>query len=243
METKRPYPTTLMTTLPERVCCKTYLILPAYNESSVIGSVIKELQSLKCHIVVVDDGSSDNTCAQARAAGATVLRHIVNRGQGAAIQTGITYSLMCGAEYVVTFDSDGQHCAEDVPNLLLPIHEGRCDIALGSRFLGSAEHMPQTRRLVLKAAVLFTRLVSRVKLTDTHNGLRAFSRRAASQVHITLDRMAHASELLDQVGRMRLSFTEVPVHVRYTEYSCTKGQRSLTALRIVMDYLVGKICA
>jgi glycosyltransferase involved in cell wall biosynthesis len=217
-----------------------WVVIPAFNEAAAIGSVIADLRAFASKIVVVDDGSVDGTADQAQEAGAIVLRHVINRGQGAALQTGIEYALRRGASAIVTFDSDGQHSPADVPTLVAPLRDGRADIVLGSRFLGSTESMPTLRRIVLHFAVLFTRIVSGLEVTDAHNGLRAFSRRAASAVHIQLDRMAHASELMDQIRRSGLVYTEVPVHVRYTEYSRQKGQRGVHAVRIAFDYFIGK---
>ena len=217
-----------------------WVVIPAFNEAAAIGSVIAELRAFASKIVVVDDGSVDGTADQAHEAGAIVLRHVINRGQGAALQTGIEYALRRGASAIVTFDSDGQHSPADVPTLVAPLRDGRADIVLGSRFLGSTESMPTLRRIVLHFAVLFTRIVSGLEVTDAHNGMRAFSRRAASAVHIQLDRMAHASELMDQIRRSGLVYTEVPVHVRYTEYSRQKGQRGVHAVRIAFDYFIGK---
>jgi len=218
----------------------TYIVIPAYNEEQAIGPVIAELRALWPNLVVVDDGSRDATGAAARAAGATVLTHIVNRGQGAALQTGIAYALRRGAAFIVTFDSDGQHRAEDVNALLLPLVEGRAEAALGSRFLGTTEKMPWRRRMLLRAAVVFTRISSGARVTDAHNGLRAFSREAASRIRIELDRMAHASEIIDQISAKGIRFVEVPVHVRYSEYSRQKGQSSLGAFRVLFDYLWGR---
>jgi glycosyltransferase involved in cell wall biosynthesis len=217
-----------------------WVVVPAYNEARVIGGVVEELVARGHRVIVIDDGSSDDTPAAARRAGAVVLRHAVNRGQGAALQTGITYALRNGAEHIVTFDSDGQHAAEDVDALVAPLIAGRADVVLGSRFIGSTEGMPRGRRTILGLAVLFTRVASGAKVTDTHNGLRAFTRAAAAKLDIQLDRMAHASEILDQIVRHDLRFEEVPVHVRYTDYSRRKGQSSLAALRILADYVLGR---
>ena len=181
------------------------------------------------HVVVVDDGSADRTSETALEAGATVLRHLMNRGQGAALQTGIEYSLKKGADVIVTFDADGQHDAADVAALLHPIVDGFADVVLGSRFLGKAENMPLSRWVVLKCGLVFTRWTSGLKLTDTHNGLRAFSRRAAQHVRFINDRMAHASELMDLIRKNKLHYLEVPVHVRYTEQTRKKGQSGLNA--------------
>jgi len=218
----------------------TFVVIPAFNEERAIGDVVRELTASWPHVVVVDDGSSDRTGEEAFRSGATVLRHAVNRGQGAALQTGLTFALRRGAGIVVTFDSDGQHRADDVATLVAPIAARRAEVVLGSRFLGTAEKMPPLRRILLRAAVVFTRITSGVRLTDTHNGLRAFTRAAASQIEIRLDRMAHASEIIDEIARRGIPFIEVPVHVRYTDYSKEKGQSGLGAVRVLFDYLVGR---
>lgn len=214
------------------------MVIPAYNEAEAIGAVVAELIARRHEVIVVDDGSRDSTAAVAERHGAIVLRHVINRGQGAALQTGIRCALQRGAEEIVTFDSDGQHVAEDVDSLVAPLRAGRADVVLGSRFIGTTEGMTRRRRAVLAAAVIFTRVASRVRVTDTHNGLRAFTRSAAAKLEIRLDRMAHASEVLDQIARHGLRYEEVPVHIRYTEYSRRKGQSSLAALRILVDYVL-----
>jgi len=218
----------------------TCVVIAAFNEGPAIAEVVAGL----CPgytVVVVDDGSSDDTADAAAAAGAHVLSHVINRGQGAALQTGITYALKLGASYVVTFDADGQHQPSDLPALVAPIAAGDVDICLGSRFLEHADAVPLGRRVLLMGAVVFTLITSRIRLTDAHNGLRAFSRKAAEGFDIRLDRMAHASELVDQVRASGLRYREVPVHIKYTEYSMAKGQRSSAALRVAFDYIVGRV--
>jgi glycosyltransferase involved in cell wall biosynthesis len=225
----------------ERVRRDLFVVVPAFNESRSIGAVVSALRGHYPNVVVVDDGSEDETAESAEAAGAAVVRHIVNRGQGAALQTGLRFALRRGARILVTFDADGQHLPEDIPALVRPVLEGRAEVVLGSRFSGGAAAMPRTRRWLLRAAVLFTRLASRVNVTDTHNGLRAFSRRAALALNITCDRMAHASEILDEIRRRKLPYAEVPVRIRYTDYSRSKGQSSLSAIPVALDYLVGRV--
>ena len=227
--------------LPESVRRRTHVVLAAYDEAVCIEEVVRDLLAVYPNVVVVDDGSRDDTFDRALRAGATALRHVINRGQGAALQTGVTYALMRGAEFVVTFDSDGQHRVEDIALLIGPIHRGEVDITLGSRFLGQAVNMTLGRRLLLKAGVLFTRIVSGVEVTDAHNGLRGFSRRAAERIRITLDRMAHASELIDQVRASGLPYREVPVRIHYTEYSRAKGQGALGAIKILIHYFFGRV--
>jgi glycosyltransferase involved in cell wall biosynthesis len=227
--------------LKEAVRSATCLVIPAYNEEPSIGTVLSELTPLWSKLVVVDDGSSDRTAAVARASGARVLVHPVNRGQGAALQTGLQWGLDNGAEYFVTFDADGQHSHDNIDRLLEPLISGEADVALGSRFLGSSEGVSLSRLCLLKAAVLFTRLSTGLHLTDTHNGLRALTRDAASKIEITIDRMAHASEILDQIARHRLRFVEVPVEIRYTDYSTGKGQHNLGAAKVLADYMLNRV--
>ena len=219
----------------------TWVVVPAYNEARVITRVIEELKAVLVNVVVVDDGSADHTADAALVAGADVLRHVVNLGQGAALQTGITFSLRRGARRIATFDADGQHRIADVVALLNALEEGVCEIALGSRFLADTTDIPALRRLLLKAAVLFTRTMTSMQITDAHNGLRAFTRRAALRLDIKNNRMAHASELNDQIARAQLPYRELPVRVRYTDYSLGKGQRSTDALRVLVDYVVSRV--
>ena len=184
-----------------------WVVVPAYNEAQRLPATLGRLQARFPRVVVVDDGSADATAQSAmKCPGIWVLRHAFNLGQGAALQTGIDFALARGARFIVTFDADGQHDADDIPALLQPLREGRADVALGSRFLGRTVGMPRSRRLLLHAAVLFTRLFSRVRLTDAHNGLRAFSRRGAEQIRISLNGMAHASEIIDQIRRRGLRY-------------------------------------
>jgi polyprenyl-phospho-N-acetylgalactosaminyl synthase len=229
-------------TLPPAVRAELFVVIAAWNEGECIADVVRELrQAGYPNVVVVDDGSRDATAERARGAGASVLVHLINRGQGAALQTGITYALKRGARFVVTFDADGQHDLHDIPAMIKPIANGEVDICLGSRFLQAGSNVPAVRRVVLAAAVVFTRVTSRIRLTDAHNGFRALSRRAAERIDLQLDRMAHASEIIDQVRASGLPFREVPVRIRYTDYSMKKGQRSAAALRVAFDYLVGKV--
>ena len=212
-----------------------YVVIAAYNEGTVIARVVTDVGNAGYRVVVVDDGSLDRTADVARAAGAIVVRHPFNLGQGAALQTGIDNALAHAAAVVVTFDGDGQHRVSDIARLTCALAEQRADFALGSRFLGQAPNLPVLRRLMLQAATLFTRLTSGLRVTDTHNGLRAMTRRGAAAIRLRQNRMAHASELLDQIARSGLRYVEVPVTIEYSRYSLAKGQRLADSLRILMD--------
>ena len=217
-----------------------FIVIAACNEAGCVGDVVRQVRARFSDVVVVDDGSVDSTSAEAKDAGAVVLSHVVNRGQGAALQTGIEYALGHGADVVVTFDADGQHRVEDIDALIAPIRDQGFDVVLGSRFLREGQRVPPMRRLTLRLGVMFTRWVSGILVTDTHNGLRAFSRAAAARITIRQDRMAHASEILDTIARCGLRYCEVPTDVRYTEHSLRKGQRSSAAFRIALDFLLGR---
>lgn len=227
--------------LPQNVRNDTYVVIPAYNEAASIEQVVRGVRPIYPHVVVVDDGSVDQTFVAAKAAGALALRHVINRGQGAALQTGIEFAIAQGARFVVTFDADGQHEVDDIKAMVEPILRGDCEVTLGSRFLGQAHNLPASRRRLLRLAVLFTRLMNGLKLTDAHNGLRCFSRAAAQKMDIHLDGMAHASEIIDFIGRGRLPYQEVPVHIHYTEYSLAKGQSSRGAAKIALHYLIDRV--
>jgi polyprenyl-phospho-N-acetylgalactosaminyl synthase len=218
-----------------------WVVVPAYNEVTTVGEAVKQLRELYPNVLVIDDCSSDRTAQRAHAAGACVLRHPINLGQGAALQTGITFALQRGASHVVTFDADLQHRAEDVPQLLGALSKSGADFALGSRFLGSAQNLDLARKLVLKAAVIFTRITTGLKLTDAHNGIRAMTRRGASSLKIRQNRMAHASEVLQQIAASGLSYIEVPVTVEYTSYSRAKGQKLTNSINIVLELFTGAL--
>jgi glycosyltransferase involved in cell wall biosynthesis len=169
------------------------------------------------------------------------LRHPINLGQGASLQTGLDFALQKGTGYIVTFDADLQHRPEDVPLLLIALRQSGADFALGSRFLGAAVNIGLSRRLLLKVAVVFTRLTTGLKITDAHNGLRAMTRRGALALRIRQNGMAHASEILQQIARSALPYVEVPVTVEYTSYSMAKGQRLSNSVNILLELLTGAL--
>lgn len=218
-----------------------WIVVPAYNEEGRLEATLRELCRLYRNVVVVDDGSSDGTGWLALRHPVWLLRHVANCGQGAALATGIEFALSRGARYVVTFDADGQHAAQDIEPVLAPLRAGRADVALGSRFLGAAPGLPWRRRLLLKLGVWFTRVTSRIAVTDAHNGLRAFTREAALAIRITHNRMAHASEIIDQIRKHRLRYVEVPVTVRYSEDTLAKGQNGWNAVSIASQLFLHRL--
>jgi polyprenyl-phospho-N-acetylgalactosaminyl synthase len=222
---------------------KLWIIVPAFNEASSIAEVVRSIREMGyANVCVVDDGSSDETARVALASGACVLRHITNLGQGAALQTGLTYALQRGAEYLCTFDADGQHSAESIGEMYAALIQGKADVALGSRFLGAAaQGMPASKRLVLKVGLLFTRAHARLAVTDTHNGLRIFTRQAALRIRIEQSGMAHASEILRKIGTAGLRFVEVPTTICYTQYSRRKGQSIFESVKILLELLYQSI--
>ncbi len=223
---------------------KLFFVIPAYNEEKSIVNVIKEIKSQDyVNIVVVDDGSKDRTFELASKEGVVVLHHVINRGQGAGLKTGISYALNAGADFIVTFDADGQHNVNDVKRLLEPVVSGKFDVALGSRFL-EREHyagVPFFRRVFLKGGAFLIWLMYGIKLTDSHNGFRVLSRKAAELIDIKSDGYAHASEILEQVKKKNLSFIEVPVKIKYTEYSLRHGQKTTDAFKIFYRMIVSKL--
>src|SRR5690242_12514906 len=217
-----------------------WVVIAAYNEAKVIARVVGEVALRGYHVVVVDDGSADDTADRAASA-AAVVRHPVNLGQGAALQTGIDYALQQGADAIGTFDADGQHRATDIERLVAALREAPADFALGSRFLDDTIALSTARRLLLRAATVFTQLTTGLRLTDTHNGLRAMTRRGAETIRLRQNRMAHASEILAQIAASGLAYVEVPVRIEYTAYSVAKGQRLSDALTILLDLFARRL--
>lgn len=227
------------TELPTQVNTTTWVIIPLYNEEQVIGSVIENVLTQFSHVVCVDDGSSDNSALVAKAAGARVLKHPVNLGQGAALQTGISYAVtQPDVDFVVTFDADGQHRLIDAVSMVELARKKHLDIVFGSRFLDNRTKPGLIKKIVLKTAVIITNFTSGLKLTDAHNGLRVLSLKAASQLQLKQDRMAHASEIVAQLGKMNLPWQEYPVEVLYTDYSKAKGQSVFNSVNILVDLMV-----
>ena len=220
---------------------KTWFVIPAHNEETSIGKVISPIAEAGFNVVVVDDHSSDKTKNVALEKGAWAVTHPINLGQGAAIQTGMSFALGHEAEIIVTFDADGQHQLKDATSMMDELKSKSVDIVLGSRFLqGKPSSMPKSRFYILKLAVLFTRVTSRIRVTDTHNGLRVMTATAASKIYLHQNRMAHASEILSQIRKQGLSFVEYPTDVKYTTYSLSKGQRSSNLISIIFELVMGK---
>jgi glycosyltransferase involved in cell wall biosynthesis len=169
------------------------------------------------------------------------MYHPINLGQGAALATGITYALRAGAKMIVTFDADGQHRVEDAVLMLEVANETASDVVLGSRFLGQAVGISEKKKFFLKAATMFTRWTSGLAITDTHNGLRCLTAKAARAIKIRHNRMAHASEILNQIGGLGLKYVEVPCVITYSEYSVAKGQRMSGAINILTDLAIRKL--
>jgi len=220
-----------------------FVIVPAFNESRVLRETVAPLVEAGYSVVVVDDGSGDAPAVALEGLRVGLLRHCMNLGQGAALQTGAEYALRQGAEIIVHFDADGQHPVGGIPAMIRPILEGRADVVLGSRFLRREDAMrvPLARRFVLRIGIVVSALFSGLWLTDTHNGFRALSRRAMLCIHLRENGFAHATEILQQIRRTGLRHVEVPTGIRYSTYSLEKGQRLWNSFRIVLDLALAKL--
>ena len=217
---------------------KIYIVIPAYNEENSISGVIKDLKEYKYHkIIIVDDGSTDNTLKVARQTGVIVIKHPINLGQGAALRTGMDLALELGADIIVTFDADGQHLAKDINKLIKPVTSNEVDIALGSRFMDNSSNTPWLKKVLLKIGVILVFLMYGIMLTDTHNGLKAMSRLAAQKISIESRGMEHASEIIGKIKVNKIKFKEIPVTIRYSKYSIKKGQRISNSLNIFIKML------
>ena len=221
-----------------------WLIVPCFNEGTVIEEVLRSARGTFPNIVAVDDGSADNSAAAIHRAGAHLVRHPVNLGQGAAIQTGVEYArAQPGARYFVTFDADGQHQVKDVLAMVERVRSEPVDIVVGTRFgrpRRDDDQVPPIKRLVLRTVVLLSPRTRRLGLTDAHNGLRVFTRRVAEDLNLRMNGMSHASEFVELMDSRGWRVAEQPVDILYTEYSMSKGQSLLNGINILSDGFVGK---
>ena len=217
----------------------TVIVVPVFSESQVIASVISDLSQYFPNIYCVDDGSPDGSGEIAKKAGAHVVWHPMNFGQGAAIQTGIEAGLENPEiKYFVTFDGDGQHSPIDALEMIRTLRTGEVDVVFGSRFLDERTELTAAKRIVLKTAISYTNALMGLKLTDAHNGLRAFNRKVAEYVNLQQNGMAHATEIVNQISKGGFQYCERPVHIVYTDYSKAKGQSLWNSVNILFDLIL-----
>jgi len=217
-----------------------WIVIPVYNEEKVIADVVENVLATFPNVVCVDDGSADGSAQELLSTRAHLVRHPINMGQGAALQTGLSYALArTGGRFFVTFDADGQHRVEDAAAMVDLARSGAADVVLGSRFLGRrAESVPWIKRLVLRTAAFVSPTARRLKLTDAHNGLRVFGRTVADSLNITMSGMSHASEIISLIVENRWRVAEEPVEIIYTDYSMSKGQPLVNGVNIIFDGLL-----
>jgi glycosyltransferase involved in cell wall biosynthesis len=220
------------------MAARIFCIIPALNEQRNISGVVRSVVPCVTSVIVVDDGSRDDTGKLAQEAGASVLRHFINRGQGAALRTGTEYAVSQGADIIVHFDADGQFLPQDIAAVTKPIVDGAAEIVFGSRFLDNTTKMPFIKkRVIMPLARLVNKLFLGVELTDPQSGFRAFSRKAYPQLAWQQDGMAHASEILSLSVRSGLPIREVPITVIYHQF----GQKFSGGIKILKELFFGKL--
>ena len=222
---------------------KIFIIVPVFNEASVLEQTLLSLMAYKYNIIIVDDGSTDDAEKIARKYPVFFLRHRLNLGQGAALQTGMMAAQNLKADIVVHFDADGQHNADEIQKLIKPLLQDKSDIVFGSRFLQDVniKLLPFSKKIVLQAGRYINWIFYGILLSDAHNGFRAMNRAAFEKIVITQNRMAHASEILFLVKKNRLRYTEIPVIIHYTKYSLKKGQSIFNSVNILFDLIFKKL--
>tara|TARA_Y100001970_G_scaffold276794_1_gene380057 strand:+ start:220 stop:900 length:681 start_codon:yes stop_codon:yes gene_type:complete len=213
-----------------------YILIPVFNEDKKIKSVISELSPSFKNIVAVNDGSTDSTQEILESLDVVILRHSINLGAGAAISTGFKFiQNQKNAQAVVTFDADGQHSVEDAREFAREILVCEEEVIFGSRFINSKSNIPIIKRIVLSVVVLFTNLLSKVNLSDAHNGLKAIKKTALKKIEIDIDQYGYESQIINEVSKKGISYKEMPTNTIYTEYSKNKGQKLNNGLIILED--------
>ena len=215
---------------------KIYILVPVFNEEKKIKSVVSELQKVFKNIIVVNDGSSDASQEILESLDVTVLNHSINLGQGAAISTGFKYIQdLNNAEAVVTFDADGQHSIEDAKAFAKEIILCDEEIIFGSRFIRNKANIPFIKKIALSIVVMFTNRLSRINLSDAHNGLKAIKKDSLKKIDITIDGFGFESQIIHQVSKKNITYKEMPTNTIYTSYSKNKGQKLINGLIILED--------
>ena len=216
-----------------------FVVIPAYNEEKRIGQVLEDLSLLPYKIVVVDDASTDKTAAiVATYPNVALLKHKINRKQGAALQTGNKYALSKGADLIVHFDADGQFLTKEIEEVIKPILDNNCDIVFGSRFLDKKSNIPAFKKnIIFPLARLVNRIFLGIKTSDPQSGFRAMTRKTAERIQIQQDGMAHCSEIMAKAFEYKLGIKEVPITVIYHEF----GQGMSHGFKILKDILFSKI--
>lgn len=216
---------------------KIFCVIPALNEEKNISLVIEKVKKYVDQVIIVDDGSSDNTVNIAKNSQATTLKHLVNRGQGAALQTGNDYCLKNNADIIVHFDADNQFLAEEIPEVIKPLLDNKADIVFGSRFLNKKSKIPVFKKRVIMPLARLINSFLGIVTSDPQSGFRAFNKKTAELIKIENDGMAHCSEILHKAFDYKLRVKEVPITVIYHEF----GNNFSGGLRIIKDLLMGKI--
>lgn len=217
---------------------KIFCVIPAFNEEKNIVKVIEELKKYINNIIVIDDGSSDNTYQLAKNQNIIALKHLSNRGQGAALQTGNEYALKKGADIIIHFDADGQFLASEINNLINPILYDNFDIIFGSRFLEKENEMPALKKkFIMPLARLMNFIFFNIKFSDPQCGFRAMTAGAAQKIIIEQDGMAHCTEILAKAHINNFRAKEVPITVIYFNF----GQKFSGGLKIIKDLFLAKI--
>lgn len=219
-----------------------FVIVPVFNEEKVIGSILDLLKKQFTNIVCIDDGSSDRSFDIIKSKKVYILKHLINLGQGAALQTGINFAILKKAKFFLTFDSDGQHSIKDAMEMINVFKNKKIDIVFGSRFLNLKyqKQIPTFRRLILKLGIILSNFLSNIRLSDTHNGLRIFNLRFAKKLQIKFDGMSHPHNFLTNTYKYKFKYTEHPTNIIYSKYSLSKGQKNINSINILFDIIFSK---
>ncbi len=214
------------------------VVIPAYNEGTVIAEVVRRVRDEGYpHVLVINDGSTDQTREQAEQAGAIVVSHLVNRGAGAGAQTGIAYARKHQIAYIVQIDADGQHYPEDIRDLSQLMESEEADIVIGSRFMNPNKDIPVIRVVYNKLSNVFTNWFCTRWYSDTQSGFRMLNRTAIETIDLHIDGFGYCSEMIILGEKQGLKIAEVPIRVAYTAYSMSKGQDLYMGINTAMNIL------